>query len=556
MPVDKIGDAPPSIKELDDTELTLAQINWILNVYDGLQDDPDVDSPMAVAITQFKESYEIVAGKWKKKEAATSSVNLDEEPERVRDAFWDLYRCPDMAMTSPWVIEVFDDHIIAEDGNELFKIPYTDDGESIVFALRAEWEEVERTYTPITAIVTGFRRMWDDLGRMFGPRQKPQCSENPHAFSGGQVYLLTGDSERELRVDEDGLVWKDLLMDGRWFTLDGAPVTTTRQQIDDVHDAFTGGNLYPVPLPFNHVEHLGGDDPENNNGFVRAMKIGGADGPETEPNGDYVLWVGLDVTEPETMERLERGSIDNVSAWLEPNVHDNKEEGKVWPWVLWHVALTDKPQLDLKSFTAHVVTRERGQEEVMSQDVSLEDLQAQLEEAREQLEVANGELEAANARIEAEGSERETSDARITALEEQLRQREQEVHEQDVESILSAMQGRGSHRLVSLGGKMIPPAVLSVVQPVLEADVPGNGGRLILSVARGGDNGQEDVSVTRIVTDLVNAFGAAGVLLDTVSRGTTDHSDPSHPPTDVEKRQKALDEADEWAKEHPEVKRV
>lgn len=555
MPVDKVSDAPASIKELDDVELTLAQINWILNIYDGLQDDPEIDSPMAVAVNQFKESFEVVAGKWKKKEAATSSVNLDEEPERVRDAFWDLYRDPGMIMTSPWIIEVFDDHIIAEDGAELFKILYTDDGENIVFAPRAEWEEVETMYTPVTAIVAGFRRMWDDLSGMFGPRQKPH-ERGRHALRGGQVYLLTGDSGRELRIDEDGLVWKDLLMDGKWFTLDGAPVTTTRQQIADVHDAFTNGNLYPVPLPFTHVEHLGGDDPENNNGFVRAMKIGGADGPETEPNGDYVLWVGLDVTEPETMERLERGSIDNVSAWLEPDVHDNKEEGTVWPWVLWHVALTDKPQLDLQSFVAHVVTRKRGQEVVMSQQVSLEGLQVQLEEAKTQLETANVELEAANARLEAEGADRETSDARITALEEQLRQKAAEAHEQDVESILSAMQGRGSHRLVKLGGKMVPPAVLSVVQPVLEADAPGNGERLILSVARGDDGDRENVSATRIVTDLVNAFGDAGVLLDTASRGAVDHGDPSHPPTEVEERQKALEAADKWAEEHPEVKRV
>lgn len=193
----------------------------------------------------------------------------------------------------------------------------------------------------------------------------------------------------------------------------------------------------------------------------------------------------------------------------------------------------------------------------MSQKVlSLEDLQVQLEAANAQLETVNGELDAANARLEAENSERETSDARITALEEQLKQREREAHEQDVESILSAMQGRGSHRLVSLDGKMVPPAILSVVQPVLEADAPGNGKRMILSVARDGDDGSEDVSVTQIVTNLVNAFGAAGVLLDTASRGTTDHSDPSHLLTKAEGRQKALEAADKWAEDHPEVKRV
>lgn len=68
MPVDSISEAPENLRELDGAKLTLSQINHILRIYDALKEEGDVENPMAVAISQFKETYEKVEDSWEKKE--------------------------------------------------------------------------------------------------------------------------------------------------------------------------------------------------------------------------------------------------------------------------------------------------------------------------------------------------------------------------------------------------------------------------------------------------------------------------------------------------------
>jgi hypothetical protein len=81
MPVKKISDAPANIRELDGVKLTLGQINSILETYDAIKDDDDVDSPMAVAIAQFKKTHHVSGDKWVKNkksgEAAASMIDID-----------------------------------------------------------------------------------------------------------------------------------------------------------------------------------------------------------------------------------------------------------------------------------------------------------------------------------------------------------------------------------------------------------------------------------------------------------------------------------------------
>lgn len=556
MPVDKISDAPANIRELNDVKLTLAQINWILNVYDGLQDNPDVDSPMAVAISQFKESWEVKDGKWVKK-ASQSEASLDDIPHWVRTAFYQQFDPPSTVMGETWVVEIFEDYLIVESGTAMYKVGYTRDDDNIVFAPRDEWQEVEQTYAPLVAFKRGLGSLLQkalDLFPAAGGARKPAVARLS-SVSAGRIFTLTGDGERELLTDDDGLVWKDLLVDGRWFTLDGDDVIVTRSEIDHVYDAFVNGNLYPVPIPFTHVEHMGGDDPANNNGFVRAMRIGG-ESPDDPPNGEYVLWVGMDVTEPDTLEKLERGSIDNVSAWLEPDVHDNKDEGVVWPLVLWHVALTDKPQLDLKPFAVYAVKRRSiGMSEPsvnttqppadqVEPDDELEALKARLAEAEKELSESKGQVT--------------TLQQQVESMAGQLTLSEEEAHERDVDAIVGALQGQGRHKLVDLKGQMVPPAVLSAIRPVLVADAPKQGKRMTLSVSRkNGEDGDEalDLSPTQIVLDVVQGFADAGLLLDTVRRGSVDHSDPTSRSPEDEKAAKD-EEVEAFAKRHPEIKRM
>ena len=62
--------APASWKKLEDVALTLEQINWIANVYDGLkpkEEKGEIESAAAVAIQRFKDTHKIENDKWVKK---------------------------------------------------------------------------------------------------------------------------------------------------------------------------------------------------------------------------------------------------------------------------------------------------------------------------------------------------------------------------------------------------------------------------------------------------------------------------------------------------------
>lgn len=77
MPVSQISDAPDSIKELaakaggdEKVKLSLSQVNWILERYDAMksaEEKGDIDSAMAVAISQFRQAFEVKDGKWAEK---------------------------------------------------------------------------------------------------------------------------------------------------------------------------------------------------------------------------------------------------------------------------------------------------------------------------------------------------------------------------------------------------------------------------------------------------------------------------------------------------------
>lgn len=83
MPVDSISEAPENIRELDGAKLTLSQINHVLRIYDALKEEGDVENPMAVAISRFKEAYEKVGDSWKRKEE--TKVGRRVRQSRVND---------------------------------------------------------------------------------------------------------------------------------------------------------------------------------------------------------------------------------------------------------------------------------------------------------------------------------------------------------------------------------------------------------------------------------------------------------------------------------------
>lgn len=189
-PFDKVSDAPANVQELDGAKLTLAQVNWIANVADGLKGKKDIDSPWAVAIGQFKQSFKKEDGKWVKKKPAAEEkelldlaksavetlrrssqeafdslvgvliaekeVSLDASLQQVRNAFYAEFGPKETAVEqqSPYVSHdgVFPDHVIVEEGGKLYKVPYTSVLGGITFADKSKWQQVVHTYTPVVPV--------------------------------------------------------------------------------------------------------------------------------------------------------------------------------------------------------------------------------------------------------------------------------------------------------------------------------------------------------------------------------------------------------------------
>lgn len=73
MPVSSLADAPASIRELEGGKLTLAQVNWILGRFDELEDKPGLESPFAVAVSEFKDKHKRKGDGWVEKGRPTAS---------------------------------------------------------------------------------------------------------------------------------------------------------------------------------------------------------------------------------------------------------------------------------------------------------------------------------------------------------------------------------------------------------------------------------------------------------------------------------------------------
>lgn len=82
MPYSNVSDAPANIRKLNGKPLSLAQVNWIARVADGIPKD-QVDSPWAVAISQFKRAHKVEGDKWVKKGSKEEKELTDKDKEII-----------------------------------------------------------------------------------------------------------------------------------------------------------------------------------------------------------------------------------------------------------------------------------------------------------------------------------------------------------------------------------------------------------------------------------------------------------------------------------------
>lgn len=86
-------------------------------------------------------------------EEAELAESLNEKSSAVRSAFREQFlpkRDKEIEMT-PWVIDVFEDHAIVQDGQKYFSAPFgKDDKGKVTFAKKSEWKEVKKSWVEAT----------------------------------------------------------------------------------------------------------------------------------------------------------------------------------------------------------------------------------------------------------------------------------------------------------------------------------------------------------------------------------------------------------------------
>ena len=160
-----------------------------------------------------------------------------------------------------------------------------------------------------------------------------------------EIYLSTDTSPT---VDDDGLVWKEVLREGTWAYRPGAGQVPTRKPLKvvaghasdlseigfaDLITSFEAGAIDHVTIPTSHE-----DKPEQNTGFVEKLEVRQVDGSNR-------LYAGMNFTEPDIKEKALRGTIANTSVGV---VYDyiKKSTGEVYKQALGHIALTNKPWIN------------------------------------------------------------------------------------------------------------------------------------------------------------------------------------------------------------------
>lgn len=190
----------------------------------------------------------------------------------------------------------------------------------------------------------------EDMANMHQDAMGPSVMESEYSDSSVLSYLHFASEA----VEEDGLVWKDILRTGHWsHTPLGGRVVKKPLEIrrDGESDPANGVlSLYELYSNFNdkaipYVTVPLSDDKDDhkniarlNTGFVRKLKI-------EDRDGISVLRAGIDFTEPDVKGKVLRGTIPDVSAGV-PYFVTRRSDNRLFNTVLDHVCLTRKPFVD------------------------------------------------------------------------------------------------------------------------------------------------------------------------------------------------------------------
>ena len=149
--------------------------------------------------------------------------------------------------------------------------------------------------------------------------------------------LFFADKTSKPEEDSEGLVWKDVLMTGRWKVHPvhgkGKDFVIDEPYLDRLIQNFDDRAWEHVTVPLSHKDGL-----LENAGFVaRLVKK-----PHPTIRGRKILRAGLKFTDPAVKEKVLSGSIANVSVGIDEG-EVVRPDGKTFSTVLKHLATTNQP---------------------------------------------------------------------------------------------------------------------------------------------------------------------------------------------------------------------
>lgn len=185
---------------------------------------------------------------------------------------------------------------------------------------------------------------------LYGARVRADhVSEGYIAAKGGIAAELSEMAHESMHLSEtDGLIWKDVLVEGSWALSPDVLGQPTRKPIKVVVDGEEPGVLSMRKLKQNFddqaMDHVTvplshSDRPDENTGYVKALDI------RKGKDGKHRLMAGFEFTEPDIKGKVERKTIPNVSVGVLFD-YMRKRDGKKYDQALAHVALTSKPWLN------------------------------------------------------------------------------------------------------------------------------------------------------------------------------------------------------------------
>lgn len=224
-----------------------------------------------------------------------------------------------------WVVDVKgSEALVCEKGTDYYVVPFSMDKKGeVTLSQESDWKMVEKAFVETSV----------------------NMSELNNEFMAELFFADAADTS----ADSDGLVWKTFLREGTWKYSPGSgkvlpkPLTIVKSgksdpnklviSMADIKRNFDAGAIQHVTVPLNHDDKV-----DENTGYVKKLRYG------KDEKGRATLEAAIDFTEPDIKDKIDRGSIPNVSGGIHFNYVD-KESGKKFNSVLGHLALTSKPWL-------------------------------------------------------------------------------------------------------------------------------------------------------------------------------------------------------------------